>query len=207
MGTAAGTTTVEIANPIRCSRCDAALPPEAIEAKQMALCPNCGAGVLVRAFPAILARPAAILPDEIAASEGDATCFFHPGKTAAVACARCGRFVCRLCQMDLRGEALCPECITSGMAKKKIAALENSRVCWDSIALAVTIWPVLFLWPLTFLSAPAALYIAIRHWKAPLSIRGRTKLRFVVAILLATAEIGLWTWYAVYLISQVGTKG
>jgi DNA-directed RNA polymerase subunit RPC12/RpoP len=201
------TAVVEVANPIRCPRCDAALPPEAIEATEMALCPNCGAGVLVRSFPAILAKPAAILPAEIAAGEGEATCFFHPGKTATVACARCGRFVCRLCQMDLRGEALCPECITSGMAKKKIAVLENHRVCYDSIALALATWPVLLVWFLTFLSAPVALYVAIRYWKAPLSILGRTKLRFVLAILLATGEIALWAWSAVYAISWLGTKG
>jgi DNA-directed RNA polymerase subunit RPC12/RpoP len=201
------TAVVEVANPIRCPRCDAALPPEAIEATEMALCPNCGAGVLVRSFPAILAKPAAILPAEIAAGEGEATCFFHPGKTATVACARCGRFVCRLCQMDLRGEALCPECITSGMAKKKIAVLENHRVCYDSIALALATWPVLLVWFLTFLSAPVALYVAIRYWKAPLSILGRTKLRFVLAILLATGEIALWAWLAVYAISRLGTRG
>ena len=173
----------------------------------MALCPDCGAGVLVRSFPAVLTKPAAILPDEIAAGAGDATCFFHPGKTAAVACARCGRFVCRLCQMDLRGEALCPECITSGMAKKKIVVLENHRVCYDSVALAVAVWPVLFLWPLSFFSAAAALYIAIRYWKAPLSILGRTKARFVAAILLATGELGVWIWWAAYTISRLGTKG
>ncbi len=201
------TAVIEVANPIRCPRCSAALPPEAIEAVEMALCPDCGAGVLVRAFPAFLARPAVILPVEIAAGEGEATCFFHPAKTAAVACARCGRFVCRLCQMDLRGEALCPECITSGMAKKKIAALENHRVCYDSVALAVAVWPILFLWFLTFFSAAAALYIAIRHWKAPLSILGRTKLRFVVAILVATGELAAWVWYATYAISRLGTKG
>jgi DNA-directed RNA polymerase subunit RPC12/RpoP len=201
------TAVIEVANPIRCSRCSAALPPEAIEATEIALCPHCGAGVLVHAFPAILAKPAAILPAEIAAGEGEATCFFHPAKTAVVACARCGRFVCRLCQMDLRGEALCPECITSGMAKKKIAVLENHRVCYDSIALAVAVWPVLFLWFLSFFSAAAALYIAIRHWKSPLSILGRTKVRFVAAILLATGELGLWVWWVAYAISRLGTKG
>lgn len=201
------TAAVEVANPIRCPRCSTALPPEAIEATEMALCPSCGAGVLVRSFPAILAKPEAILPAEIAAGADDATCFFHPGKTAAVACARCGRFVCRLCQMDLRGETLCPECITSGMAKKKIVALENHRVCYDSVALAVALWPILFLWFLTFFSAAAALYIAIRRWKAPLSIVGRTKMRFVAAILLATGELAAWVWYVAYAISRLGTKG
>ncbi len=201
------TAVVEVANPIRCPRCSAALPPEAIEATETALCPSCGAGVRVRSFPAILARPEAILPAEIAAGADDATCFFHPGKAAAVACARCGRFVCRLCQVDLRGETLCPECITSGMAKKKIVALENHRVCYDSIALALAILPVLFVWFLSFFSAAAALYVAIRHWKAPLSIVGRTKMRFVAAILLATGELALWVWWVAYAISHLGTKG
>jgi hypothetical protein len=173
----------------------------------MALCPACGAGVIALAFPAILSRPVPILPAETAAVEGDATCFFHPEKTAVVPCSRCGRFLCRLCQVELRGEILCPECITSGMAKKKIAVLENRRVCYDSIALAVAIWPVLLAWYLTCLTAPAALYIAIRYWKAPSSLLRRTKLRFVLAILLAVAQIVTWVWVLVFLVALSGTKG
>ena len=71
----------------------------------------------------------------------------------------------------------------------------------------MAIWPVLFLWFLSFFSAAAALYIAIRRWKAPLSIVGRTKIRFVAAILLATGELAAWVWYAAYAISRLGTKG
>lgn len=201
-----GSAAVELVSPVLCARCNAPLPPEAVEAKEMALCPNCGSSVMARVFPAILAKPNAILPAEIAAAEGEATCFFHFGKTAAATCARCGRFLCRLCQMDLRGETLCPECITSGMAKKKLAALENHRVCYDTVALAVATLPVLFFWYLTMFTAPVALYIAIRYWRAPLSVLGRTKLRFVLAILLAAAQLVAWAWVGVYALSKLGTK-
>jgi hypothetical protein len=56
----------------------------------MALCPDRGAGVLVHVFPVILAKP------------------------AAVSSARRSRFLCRLCQVDPGGEALCPGRIISG---------------------------------------------------------------------------------------------
>jgi len=198
---------VEVGSLVRCSRCDAALPPEVIEARGTAMCPACGADVLVRVFPAFLAKPEVIVPSEIAAAEGEATCFFHSGKTAAHACAKCGRFLCRLCQMELHGEVLCPECITSGISKKRFASLENRRVCYDTVALATAVLPVLFTWYFTCLTAPAALYIAIRYWRAPSSILGRTKLRMILAILIAAAEIAVWTWFIAYWISQIGTKG
>jgi hypothetical protein len=194
------------ADPVRCSRCNAVLPREVVEAREMALCPDCGAAVTAWVFPAILSRPAPILSAETTAVEGDATCFFHPGKAAVLACSRCGRFVCQLCQVELRGETLCPECITTGMAKKKIAALENRRVCYDSVALTLATWPVVTLWYLTIFTAPAALYIGIRYWKAPLSIVGRTKVRLVLALLLATTEIALWVWGVLFLIAHLGTK-
>ena len=73
-----------------------------------------------------------------------------------------------------------------------MARLENHRVLWDSIALAVALWPlVLFFWP----AAPgslAAIFISIRYWKRPGSLVPRTKWRFVAAILSGLAEVCLF---------------
>jgi DNA-directed RNA polymerase subunit RPC12/RpoP len=196
----------EVAIPIQCCRCNAELPREAIEARDGAICPNCNSEVMVRAFPAILTKPEVVSPAAIQAGEGEATCFFHPGKTAAAPCSRCGRFLCQLCKVEFRGEDWCPECLSSGMQKKKIATLENHRTLYDSIALAMTILPWPFFWPFTIFIAPAALYVTVRYWNAPLSILRRTKIRFVAAIVLALAQIAGWIWLVVFLVARAGAR-
>ena len=196
-----------VSAPIRCCRCEAELPREAIEARDGAICPACNSRVIVRAFPAILARSEAVSPEAIQAGEGEATCFFHPAKTAAASCSRCGRFMCQLCRVEFRGEDWCPECLSSGIKKKRITTLENHRTLYDTVALSITILPFPFFWFLTFLSAPVALYVAIRYWKAPLSIVRRTKIRFVAAIVLAATQIISWALLLVYLVAMIGAKG
>jgi DNA-directed RNA polymerase subunit RPC12/RpoP len=192
----------EVFAPIRCCRCQAELPREAIETRQGAICPGCNSEVIVRAFPAILNKPERISPDAIQAGEGEATCFFHPGKTAAASCSRCGRFLCQLCRVEFRGDDWCPDCLSSGIKKKKIATLENHRNLYDTIALGIALLPLPFFWPLTIIGAPAAIYVAIRYWKAPLSIVRRTRIRFVAAILIAVTQLAAWTWLVVYLVAM-----
>ena len=196
----------EVSTPIHCGRCEAELPREAIEARDGAICPTCNSGVMVRVFPAILTKPEIVSPAAIQAGEGEATCFFHPGKTAAVACSRCGRFLCQLCRVEFRGEDWCPECLSSGIKRKRIATLENHRTLYDSIALGMVLLPLPLLWWATIVSAPAALYVSVRYWKAPLSIVRRTKIRFLAAMLLGAAELVAWVWLIVYLVAIAGAR-
>jgi DNA-directed RNA polymerase subunit RPC12/RpoP len=189
----------EVSTPIRCCRCEFELPREAIETRAGAICPFCNSEVVVRAFPAILKKPETILPAALQAGEGEATCFFHPGKTAVAPCSRCGRFLCQLCKVEFRGDDWCPDCLTSGMKKKKIATLENHRTLYDTIALAITILPFPLLWPLTIVGAPAALYVSIRYWNAPLSVVRRSRIRFIAAIVLGVLQITAWAWLIVFL--------
>lgn len=42
------------------------------------------------------------------------------------------------------------------------------------------------------------IYVVIRYWKAPQSIVRRTKIRFIIAILIALLEIGGWAALFVY---------
>ena len=66
----------------------------------------------------------------------------------------------------------------------------------DTIALALATFPALLIWP-AIIGAPAALYVVIRRWRAPLSILPRTRIRFYLAALFALAElvgIGLLIW-------------
>ncbi len=185
---------------VLCARCQFELPPEAITARDTGMCPACNSDVIVRVFPALFAQPATASPAEMRANEGEATCFFHPGKAAVTACAQCGRFLCRLCKVDFRGEEWCPECFTSAVRKKKLVVLENRRTLHDSIALALATLPLLTVW-LSLLGAPIALFVAIRYWKTPGSIVRRNKIRSVLAILLAVGQLAGWVWLIVYMVA------
>ena len=124
--------------------------------------------------------------------EGEASCFYHPEKKAVLPCDSCGRFLCALCDLELHGQHICPACLKAGKQKGKIKQLENRRTLYDSIALAVALYPMILVWP-SILGAPIALYIAIRYWNAPSSAVPRGKWRAILAIVLALLQIAGWT--------------
>jgi hypothetical protein len=101
----------------------------------------------------------------------------------------------------LSGQHVCPSCFETGQKKRKIEALENHRVLYDDIALALSIIPIIFIWP-TIATAPASIYLSIRYWKSPTSIIPRTKIRFIIAILLSLVQITGWG----VLISYLATR-
>jgi len=96
---------------------------------------------------------------------------------------------CAIC--ELGGQHLCPACLEAGKQKGKIKSLENHRTLYDSMALALAVYPLLIFY-FTIITAPAALFVAIRHWNSPSSIIPRTKIRFVVAIVIALVELAGW---------------
>jgi hypothetical protein len=91
----------------------------------------------------------------------------------------------------LNNEHLCPGCLERGQQKRTLTQLENHRVRYGNIALAMALLPLL-VWPLTIVTAPAALYMTGRHWNSPGSIVGSSKIQFVLAALFALLEIGGW---------------
>ncbi len=106
-------------------------------------------------------------------------------------CDACGRFLCALCDVELNGRHLCPACLETGRKKGHLTHLDNRRTLYDSLALTLTLVPLLF-WPLTLITAPAALFIAIRFWNAESSVVRRTKIRLVLAIFIALIQIVGW---------------
>jgi hypothetical protein len=145
----------------------------------------------VEVFPALFRGIGAVNSGEPLTCEGEASCFYHPQKKAAVVCSACGRFLCTLCETDLAGRCLCPCCIDKGRASEGIEQLVTRRTLNDSLALSLAILPLLF-FPVTVFTAPIAFFIAIRCWKRPGSILPRTKMRFVLAIVIALAQIAGW---------------
>ncbi len=176
---------------VACTRCHAPLPPEALSTPGLATCRTCGSRIRADVFPALLNAPAPARAGEFLAADGDASCFLHPRKKAEGVCDQCGRFVCALCEIEIAGQRLCPACVERGEGKGKLEALMNHRVLYDSVALGLAVYPVLVFF-VTCVTAPAAIYVAVRHWKSPSSIVGRTRIRHVLAIVLASAQIAGW---------------
>ena len=185
---------------VPCNRCGRPLPKWELARQDQAQCPECGASSMVRVFPALFYSQTGPVAAE-AAAQGEAACFDHPGKRAVAACGHCGRFVCQLCAVDFKGGVWCPSCFAAGDLRVKTEERENSRTLYDSIALTVALAP-LVLWPFTALSAPIALFLAVRYWRRPLSLVRRWRWRSALAILIALSEIAAWIWGASYLLTR-----
>lgn len=184
-----------------CTKCRHELPAFLFRQNDFRLCPSCGSKIYGVIFPAFTREPSPSRPGEALLVDTDASCFYHPQKKAEVACDYCGRFLCALCDVDMDGKRMCPPCIESGKQKGRIKTLENRRTLYDSIALSLSIVPMLIFY-FTIITAPIAIYMAIRYWNTPTSILHRGKWRMVLAILIASAQITGWGALAYFLITR-----
>ncbi len=192
-------------SPVQCSQCGMALPAGCLNQPELVPCPGCGAPSQAAVFPALFREAKSGAVGEVIQVDGEAACFFHANKKAVVPCAGCGRFLCALCDCDLNGQHLCPSCLETGKRKGKLKNLENHRTLHDRIALALAVYPLLIFY-FTLLTAPIALFIAVRYWNAPTSILRRTKARFVAAIVLASLQLVGWG-VGIYLAFAAFTSG
>lgn len=190
---------------VECPRCRGVLSASAVAATAVAgrvTCRWCSgrfAGVL---FPALFRAAAAGQAGEALADPAQSACFFHAGRRAVVACDACGRFLCALCDLPLGSGHLCPSCLDNPAARQRTAAMaprQSSALLYDNVALALAGLPMLVVWP-TLVTAPATLVVVWRYWNRVQSARPRrAHLRFVLAALLALAQIGGWVTLAVAL--------
>ena len=179
-------------NSVRCPHCNYTLPPEMLNAGVLWPCPRCRESLEVLVFPAIHRQIGRGAVAEAALVEGETTCFFHPEKKAAVVCNGCGRFLCALCDVPVAGEHLCPKCVETGRMKNTLTTFENYRRSYPSLALTVAFLP-LIVWPVTLVTAPAAIFLVIYGWRKPPSVTGR-KRRWVsiLALLVGLAQCLGW---------------
>ena len=179
---------------IPCPKCNTALPEFFFNHGEPAPCPRCNSPLQVEVFPALFRKTDEGRPGETILVEGEASCFYHPQKRAIIPCAACGRFLCALCDVELNDEHLCPVCLETGRKKGKLAQLETKRVLYDGAALMLAVFPIIIFcaWWASFLTAPAAIILAILSWSQPASILPRTRIRSYAAIVLGLAQIGGW---------------
>ena len=180
---------------IRCGACGASISDTVFNALSPGRCESCGVLMEVAVFPALFSEPAPVTSGESLVVEDEAGCFYHPGKRAVVHCASCGKFLCSLCQVELGDRKLCPNCVELGKNRGRLTELITQRTLYDQISLSLVIWPLLsliFFW-VTIVTAPMAVYVAVRYWKAPTSVVRRSKIRFILAVFIALIQVGGWT--------------
>ncbi len=176
---------------LSCTICNTPLPRQMINSQTLVTCPSCEGRLRADVFPALYRELPAIRSGKTLQTDNEAGCFYHPRKKAVVPCSACGRFVCDLCDVALNGQHLCPACFEKGKSKRKIKSLENHRTCYDTIALMVATVSMLIYW-FSIFTAPFVIYLTVRHWKSPSSIIPRTKIRFVLAFIIASVQITGW---------------
>jgi hypothetical protein len=177
--------------PVQCPKCSAWLLDGIFNQPELTPCPACGVPLQVEIFPALFRKIAPGQSGETVIVEGESGCFYHPQKKAVLPCDGCGRFLCALCDCQLNGQHFCPACLETGKTRGRIKSLDNQRTLYDSIALSLAVYPLLIFY-FTVITAPMALFVAIRYWKSPPSLVHRGKIRFVVAVILALLQIAGW---------------
>ncbi len=176
---------------LSCIKCKSPLRKEIINTDSLIACSSCSSLLRAEVFPAVYRSLPMGQSGETLQMNTEAGCFYHPGKKAVIPCSACGRFVCALCDVAFNGRHLCPACFEKGKSKRKIKSLENHRTCYDNIALMVATVPLLFYF-ITLFTAPLAIYLTVRHWNTPTSIISRSRIRFILAFILAGLQIAAW---------------
>jgi hypothetical protein len=171
---------------ICCGECSWPVPVDNWNREEGLRCPGCSQRVEAIVFPAVEGRRLGALPEAVIA-DTEASCFYHPSSRAAVPCDECGRFLCSLCDIEIDSRHLCPQCFQAGVRSNKLEIVETQRTMYDTIALVLAI-PGLLVSP-AIITAPWALWIVVRRWRAPRSVVPRTRIRFYLAALLALGEI------------------
>ena len=132
-------------------------------------------------LPALLRRIAPGREAEAVLIEGESSCFYHAQKKAIVPCDACGRFLCALCDCEVKGRHLCPNCLEAGQKKKNLEGLETVRILHSRQALMLSILPF-------FITGLAAIYVALRYRKEPGSLVAPMRWAFPTALILGSLQ-------------------
>jgi len=172
---------------LSCPLCRTPWPTDPVALAALTACPSplCNTPVQIEVFPAFT-RPIAVgTIGEAIVIEGEAACFYHPQKRATVPCGICGRFLCALCDLELNGQHVCPNCLETGRKKGQLENLDTRRTPYDSAALTLAC-----VGPLTCgITSVLAIGFALYGWRKPGSLIPRTRFRSILALVLAVAEL------------------
>lgn len=185
-----------------CIKCSTPLPVEHLNSGELLPCPSCATPFRVEVFPAFFREAAKGASGEALLIDSEASCFYHAQKRAAVVCSTCGRFLCALCDVELDGAHYCPGCLEAGKDQGKIAAIDNTRHLYDTLALQLAILGLVIFYFSPF-TAPMAIYFAWKHRRAPSSIiRNPSKWRWILAIILGVLQLLGWLALVGFLLTR-----
>jgi len=175
---------------LECPKCSQPIRRLSPEREQDLPCSACKADLQVDTFPALFRGAALGARATAAILEDETHCFYHAGRRAVVPCDACGRFLCALCDIHLDDRHLCPTCMEAGIGSGQIREMENSRVLYDKIAIYLALIPfTIIFWFAAFITAPATIFVVIRFWKEPNSLVSGSRIRNVVAFMLAGIQV------------------
>lgn len=180
-----------------CPRCAADLGGGLVDSASLVMCPFCAVETRVQVFPAF-ARPTPVgVRTELPAVDGESSCFYHPQKRAQVPCDSCGRFLCSMCDLDLKGAHFCPQCVDAGNRKGRLPVVESERTRWDQIVAALLVLPLALCWFPLPLTSIGALALIGWKWNAPPSRVSNSRAQFVVCAVVAVGElvVGTVMWW------------
>ena len=178
----------------------AAAPTAVVDREQV--CPSCGARLELTVFPALGRGLAAGRAAEALLAGSEASCFNHPHKRAVVACERCGRFLCGLCEVQIGERHYCPACLSAGRGDLELPQLDAERLCWDRLALALAIYPAFTFW-IPIVTAPMVIVLTLRHWRTPGSLVRRGRPRLAIALAVALLELGGLTVMLFFVVAAI----
>ncbi len=187
---------------VSCKKCGSPFSESLVNTGSFVFCPACTVPFMVRVYPAASTAASVAQVPDAARDEAQAGCFYHPGRPAEVVCAGCGRFICALCEVELRNRHFCPACVRQRMEKEDTAEMVRGHVRFDKIAFYLAIVP-LFFWPVTLFTGPAAVIMGIRYWNRPVSLVTSGRTRLTAAFLVGGLQVVGWLSLVVIILAGI----
>ncbi len=174
-----------------CGQCGSLLQVAPTGAVQAQGCPTCQTPTHLMNFPALAEAPKKGELGRNVIVDNESSCFEHPEKQAMVACQRCGKFLCSLCDIEWGTGHLCSTCVAAGPDKQEAVKPAQRFFHYDSIALILSMLIVSPMYIFSILTAPVALFMCVYYWRK-LTPSPRSRIRFILAGFLAIATLGIW---------------
>jgi len=173
---------------IPCPLCSLPLMATARGVAEPVFCPGCRREVTLVVWPAldrVAFRPA--LPQAVVA--GEAACFSCVDKAATGVCEGCGCYTCPACEAPWFGESLCLTCLHARRELTDAPKFRSRTRLHDNVALMMLVLPIIGIpfygFFFAVLASPVALFLVIRHRKAPRGLPPRGPFRLILAGALA----------------------
>lgn len=182
---------------VHCGSCRFPIPVEIGTDWVVKECPTCRHNLVAMVFPAGAAMDAGPVRAVDAVSDGMAACFFHAERPASVPCGICGRFLCELCDLRIDKRHLCAVCLQSAQEEKAPAGdkaadrVRERTFLPQNMAIIMGVYGPLSIIGLylMFITAPAAIWLSLRHWNHPGGVQRRGRWRMVVSLLAGLAQL------------------